>query len=581
MAKSKKALDELVEGKKVAIYIRVSTQHQVGRVSLPVQREELSNYAKYALDIQSFEVFEDAGYSAKNTDRPAYQQMMARVRSGEFSHILVWKIDRISRNLLDFASMYKELKDLGVVFVSKNEQFDTSSAMGEAMLKIILVFAELERNMTSERVSAVMVSRANSGKWNGGKIPYGYHYDRETKEFTVNEEEAAVIHSMYDLYNSERSLLRVAKIVNERGIMTRKGKPWCPTTIAKMLNNPFYIGTYRYNRLDEYDPKRVTMKPEAEWITIEDHHPAIVTEEEQMRVKAILSSQQRNRPGANYTYQRKNIHIFAGMLTCGSCGSNMAATIDRARSDGWRPSIYICTRRRRFNDCQNKYISDVTLGPFVLNYIANMIRAGNSFGKTTSIETLQKKLLRGDTFNDVDHIGTPGLEELYNHLRSGIGFAEYSPAAVVASESANEISEKNVLLSEKHRLERALTRLKTLYLYSEESMSESDFIIEQSKLSKSLEDVNDRLEAIEISAANATSITDDEFMAKASYFIMTQQLLDKRFVDYEKFIRRIDPQIVKEFLRSVVTNFCIKNGRIDSILFKNGIQHQFFYKTEE
>ena len=118
-------------------------------------------------------IFEDAGYSAKNTDRPDYQQMMSRMRTGEFSHLLVWKIDRISRNLLDFSVMYAELKELGVVFVSKNEQFDTSSAMGEAMLKIILIFAELERKTTSERVSAVFVSRANDGIWNGGKVPYG------------------------------------------------------------------------------------------------------------------------------------------------------------------------------------------------------------------------------------------------------------------------------------------------------------------------------------------------------------------------------------------------------------------------
>ena len=108
-------------------------------------------------------MFEDAGYSAKNTDRPRYQQMMARLRTGEFSHLVVWKIDRISRNLLDFAAMYEELKRLGVVFVSKNEQFDTSTAIGEAMLKIILIFAELERKMTSERVTAVMLSRANNG----------------------------------------------------------------------------------------------------------------------------------------------------------------------------------------------------------------------------------------------------------------------------------------------------------------------------------------------------------------------------------------------------------------------------------
>ena len=145
---------------RVAIYIRVSTTHQIDKDSLPMQRQDLIAYAKLMLNTDDYVIFEDAGYSGKNTDRPKFQEMMSQIRQGAFSHLLVWKIDRISRNLLDFATMYKELKDLGVVFVSKNEQFDTSTAMGEAMLKIILVFAELERNMTSERVTATMISRA-------------------------------------------------------------------------------------------------------------------------------------------------------------------------------------------------------------------------------------------------------------------------------------------------------------------------------------------------------------------------------------------------------------------------------------
>jgi DNA invertase Pin-like site-specific DNA recombinase len=140
--------------KKAALYVRVSTNYQIDRDSLPMQRQELITYAQLMFGINDYVVFEDAGYSGKNTDRPEFQNMMRRIRAGEFTHLLCWKIDRISRNLLDFASMYQELKDLGVTFVSKNEQFDTSTAIGEAMLKIILVFAELERNMTSERVTA-------------------------------------------------------------------------------------------------------------------------------------------------------------------------------------------------------------------------------------------------------------------------------------------------------------------------------------------------------------------------------------------------------------------------------------------
>ena len=119
--------------RRVAIYIRVSTNHQIDKDSLPLQREELINYCKYVLGIEDFEIFEDAGFSAKNTDRPGYQKMMKMIRAGLFTHILVWKLDRISRNLLDFAYMYEELKKLNVAFISKNEQFDTSTAMGDAM----------------------------------------------------------------------------------------------------------------------------------------------------------------------------------------------------------------------------------------------------------------------------------------------------------------------------------------------------------------------------------------------------------------------------------------------------------------
>lgn len=564
---------------KVAIYIRVSTQYQVDRASLPVQREELIAYSKYVLGIECFDVFEDPGYSAKNTDRPDYQRMMTRVRTGEFSHILVWKIDRISRNLLDFAAMYEELKRLGVTFVSKNEQFDTSSAMGEAMLKIILVFAELERNMTSERVSAIMLSRATSGTWNGGKVPFGYSFDKETQTFHIVDDEAKIVLFIYDLYESIQSLTTVAKTLNDKGLRSRTGKPWNPTTVRTMLANPFYAGTYRYNYRNESGKSHV-VKSSDEWIMVEDHHPAIVTRERQASIAAILYAHRRsNRDGA--TYQRKHIHIFAGLLRCGCCGSSMASTVDRARSGGWRPSVYICTRRRRFNDCLNKYVTDRALGPFILNFIANLIRASNSFGKSTSIETLEKKLLRGEVFAGVDHIGRPGLEELYNHLRRGFGELDFNSPGVGAAEASGAVRERDILLSERRRLGRALNRLRSLFLYGEEAMTEREYLVERKAMTDQLDETNTRLEEIEKRDVAALSISDEEFMAKASYFILTQQLLDRRYVDYEKFIRQIDPQIVKDFLNSVATNFCIKNGLTTSILFKNGIEIQFFYKDAE
>ena len=577
MALPKKTIPQ-IEQKRAAIYVRVSTQYQVDRASLPVQRSELVNYAKYALDIPDFVIFEDAGYSAKNTDRPDYQQMMARIRTGEFSHLLVWKIDRISRNLLDFAAMYSELKQLGVVFVSKNEQFDTSSAMGEAMLKIILVFAELERNMTAERVSAVFLSRANDGIWNGGKVPFGYAYDKQTKTFSILEDEAKTVRLIYALYESSKSLVTVSKALNERGIKTRNGSEWSPTTVHTMLSNPFYSGTYRYNYRNESDPHHHVPKKKEDWILVKNHHPAIVSPEHQAAVELILASKSY---GKNQTYQRKNIHAFAGLLTCGYCGSTMAATIDRARADGWRPSVYICSRRRMSNDCQNKYVSDVTLGPFVLNFFANLIKASNSFGKSTSIETLEKKLLRGDTLSIVDHIERPGLEELYNHLRSGFDEKPFDSLAVNAAEASSDVQERDLLLADKRRLERALKRLNAIYLYGDEEIPGKDFILDRKSITDSLQQIDDRLKELDAAAVFDVSLSDDEFMEKASQFILTQQLLDKRSVNYEKFIRKIDPRIVKDFLNETVSNFCIKDGLTTSILLKNGIELRFCYKSQQ
>lgn len=577
MALPKKTIPQ-IEQKRAAIYVRVSTQYQVDRASLPVQRSELVNYAKYALDIPDFVIFEDAGYSAKNTDRPDYQQMMARIRTGEFSHLLVWKIDRISRNLLDFAAMYSELKQLGVVFVSKNEQFDTSSAMGEAMLKIILVFAELERNMTAERVSAVFLSRANDGIWNGGKVPFGYAYDKQTKTFSILEDEAKTVRLIYALYESSKSLVTVSKALNERGIKTRNGSEWSPTTVHTMLSNPFYSGTYRYNYRNESNPHHHVPKKKEDWILVKNHHPAIVSPEHQAAVELILASKSY---GKNQTYQRKNIHAFAGLLTCGYCGSTMAATIDRARADGWRPSVYICSRRRMSNDCQNKYVSDVTLGPFVLNFFANLIKVSNSFGKSTSIETLEKKLLRGDALSIVDHIERPGLEELYNHLRSGFDEKPFDSLAVNAAEASSDVQERDLLLADKRRLERALKRLNAIYLYGDEEIPGKDFILDRKSITDSLQQIDDRLKELDAAAVFDVSLSDDEFMEKASQFILTQQLLDKRSVNYEKFIRKIDPRIVKDFLNETVSNFCIKDGLTTSVLFKNGIELRFCYKAQQ
>ena len=559
---------------KVAIYIRVSTHYQIDKDSLQVQRRELTAYAQMVLGIQDIVIFEDPGYSAKNTDRPDYQKMMDRLRTGEFSHLLVWKIDRISRNLLDFANMYQELKNLGVTFVSKNEQFDTSSAIGEAMLKIILIFAELERNITSERVTAVMLSRAENGQWNGGRIPYGYDFDKKEKIFSLNPIENKVYNTIIDLYEQYQSVLYVTRYLNDHGFRTRNNKEWTTTGIYKILTNVFYTGDYRYNV--HKGGNGATKRNDAEWVRIENHHIASVSYERFDRIQFILKRNKRGGVPEGETYVKKNIHVFGGLISCGKCGSNMSATLDRRRADGWRPSIYGCSKRRS-NDskCRNKYISDIILGPFIFNYIANIIRSKDSISSKTDIVALEKKLLRGSVFFDVESISQDGLSQLLDLMRAGSTGMEYRPPRVL-EKSDNAVSEQEVLQNRKRKHEIALNRLKTLYLYGDNQMVEKDFIVEQKRIMDQINEIDDSLRAMK--EDSSSPLADDEFIEKASYFIMVQKLLDDRTVDYEKYIRHIDPMVPRSFLRSIVSKITVDEGRISSIEFKNGMIHTFTYK---
>lgn len=570
------AIDKL-RTKKVAIYVRVSTHWQVDKDSLQVQKRELVAYAQMVLGIQDYHVFEDPGYSAKNTDRPDYQAMMDRLRAGEFSHLLVWKIDRISRNLLDFANMYDELKRLGVVFVSKNEQFDTSSAIGEAMLKIILVFAELERNMTAERVTAVMLSRANNGQWNGGRVPYGYVYDKQTKEFSLDPAESQVVRRMYELYEREQSLVAVCRYFNAKGIYSRSGNEWTPTTVNKILKNQFYVGKYRYN-VTKQEWKKCSKRDESEWITIDNHHIPLIDDVLFDRIQFIL---QRNRRGIvddRTSYVKKNIHIFAGLVRCGTCGSNMSATLDRVRADGWRPSVYGCSKRRNNNsECQNKYVSDVVLGPFIFNYVANIIRAKGNITSRTDLSGLQKKLLRGDAFCNVDSIGAEGLGQLYNLLVGGTSGLEYRPAGAF-SKSSGSVNERDSLMERKRKHEAAMNRLKSLYLYGDGELSEKDYIIERQRIMDAISEIDKKLAGLQGSDETNT-LENDEFIEKASYFIMVQKLLEDRYVDYEKYIRQIDQSIPRAFIKSIIESIQVTDGRVTAITFKNGMTHTFLYKA--
>lgn len=574
--KAAKPKSGLSRAQKVAIYIRVSTMHQIDKDSLPMQRKDLIAYAELILGIKDYEIFEDAGYSGKNTDRPAFQDMMYRIRNGEFTHVLVWKIDRISRNLLDFAEMYEELQELRVVFVSKNEQFDTSTAIGEAMLKIILVFAELERNMTSERVTAAMISRASNGQWNGGRIPFGYDYDPESGQFSIREDEAQICQILKDDYMENKSLTHTSRLLNERGYKTRAGIEWSPTAVWIIASSPFYAGIYRYNRYKGTD--RRIENPEDEWVMIPDHHPAIFTMEEYEIMSNMLKDNSRS--FSNYSDRQHNasrVHLFSGIAYCGKCGNKMVSTPGKLHVDGYRPSNYSCPKRRNTKCCDNQTINDSVLGEFVINYILNMLNAKKEFSKIGTPEELEKRLLFGSTFACIEHIEENGLHEFYNLLARYGSDSSYSfSIRRPRKKKAAVAPEVEQLRKEKERQERAMQRLQELYLYSDSAMSEKDFIIRKAEISKRLEDVSAKLGLV--SRGSESSLSDEDFIRQASHLLISRQLSERKYIYFKEFAKSVSPEILKTYLDTILDSVAVADGRIESIVFRNGLTHKFIYR---
>lgn len=567
------------ENEKAALYIRVSTHHQIDKDSLPFQRKELINYSKYVLGIDDYEIFEDAGYSGKNTDRPKFQEMMNRVRAGEFTHILVWKIDRVSRNLLDFTSMYEEIKKYNVTFISKNEQFDTSTAMGEAMLKIILVFAELERKLTAERVYGIMLSRAEKGLWNGAPVPLGYDFDEETKFPVVNEKEAETVRFIFDSYENTRSTGEVKHLLEEKGIRTKRDGHWTTKTIADVIRNPFYIGTYRYNY--RYTPHG-KIRPESEWVVVEDNHPAIISKDQYEKLNKIMDSNAYAR-GTNRTLNN-HIHVFKGLINCGKCNKNYIASIDRPRSDGYRPSVYRCFNyvhnKKQYRTCSGG-IGEVKLGPFVMNYIANLVKAHDfvaAYGSNGTEKEVEKILLKGSAFKDVAGIIPEDLKRTYdilmNNTTGDILFDNIKENDVIENDT-----ELESLKSEKKKIERALKRLEDLYLFSDDGISEKNYLIKKQDLEKRIGSINDKIKKRSVERSRELPGHDLNFIKKASQYLLAHNLINNKAINYNKLVKMIDKQLLQDFMQCVIKKITVEEDKtISSIEFVNGITHRFIYR---
>lgn len=539
----------------VAIYIRVSTLMQADRDSLPMQRKDLVSYSELVLHAASYEVFEDAGFSAKSTDRPAYQRMMELIREKRFTHLLVWKLDRVSRNLLDFASMYEELKRLQVIFVSMNEQFDTSSAMGEAMLKIILVFAELERKITGERVTATMVSRAASGKWNGGTIPYGYSFDGES--FSLNEKEAQACRLARDIYMSTHSIGKTLAKLSSLGIVTRQGGPMNGPTLHRILTSPFYRGTLVYNR-HTYSQLPATKNPESEWVCVPNHHPAIFTEEEQVQTSSVLASNKHIR------HTDKTHSPFQRLVQCGICGTPMYITNGRKLKNGYQSTRYFCHVMRDTHQCTNNATTDTIFGGIVINVVNTILYAKNHVHDIDSPQALSALLMRPKCFSNVSSIG--GVQSLFSFLLAYTSGESYQPRAPFDAPAADTGEH---LQEEISRLQRALERLQDLYLYSEDSMSKTDYLLQRESILK-------RIAALK--GALPKSQNKEAIFFMASNIYLSSVLGKAEPIDYLSLVSAVDTDVLNDYLSHILDRIVLTMGQVTEIVFVNGLSLTIAYK---
>lgn len=226
-----------------AIYTRQSVD-KMDSISIESQLE----YCKYETRGNPYKSYSDKGYSGKNTNRPAFEQMIKDIKDGKIKRVIVYKLDRISRSILDFANMMDIFQEYNVEFVSSTEKFDTSTPIGRAMLNICIVFAQLERETIQKRVADAYYSRSKRGFYMGGRIPYGFDKTDtiidgvKTSKYIPIEEEAEQIRTMYSMYSdSSKTLGDIVAYFNEQGIENLRGGMWTVGRISSILRNPIYV----------------------------------------------------------------------------------------------------------------------------------------------------------------------------------------------------------------------------------------------------------------------------------------------------------------------------------------------------
>lgn len=312
---------------KVAIYVRVSTTSQLEEgYSIEEQKDKLTSYCDIK-DWSVFNIYTDGGFSGSNTERPALEKLIKDAKKKKFDTVLVYKLDRLSRSQKDTLYLIEDVFIANdIAFLSLQENFDTSTPFGKAMIGLLSVFAQLEREQIKERMSLGKLGRAKSGKsmmW--AKTSYGYDYHKEIGTMTINPYQATVVKEIFRSYLSGMSITKLRDFLNDN---YPKKPDWSYRIIRQILANPVYCGYNQY-------------KGEL----YKGNHENIISQEEYDKTQEELKIRQRKaaQNGNPRPFQAK--YMLSGIAQCGYCKAPLTIIMGAIRKDGTRFIKYECKQR--------------------------------------------------------------------------------------------------------------------------------------------------------------------------------------------------------------------------------------------
>jgi len=273
------------------------------------------------------ERFDDEGYSGATLDRPALQRLLEKVRRGEIDRVIVYSLDRLSRNVIDGLQLLQEFRQRGVALVVATYPELGSAAQDNLIINILSVFAEFERELIRSRIAEVRAALKRQGKRVGGAVPYGYDADPFTKQLVVNGEEARRVREMFTMAAEGRRPSEIARIANEHGWRTKVregrrtgrvsgGNPWTARQVLATLSNPVYLGKFA-----EGDGTR------------EGVHEAVIPEELFEAARRQIESRRTRAPGREEHEERWPLK---GLIRCARCGRAMSSHTTRRGSRIYR-----------------------------------------------------------------------------------------------------------------------------------------------------------------------------------------------------------------------------------------------------